>query len=461
MSEELSDKALEALRRHIERSTKNIDQQNLDEFSFFAAERTVRGAGWLQFAIGDLELGPRSYVLLQSALDGQTQVIDERVGETEHTLAFNGDTVIVYIATHPLDLEFEKSLQKDGFKIKGAIWGVEPEFNKPIKPFSLDTESPIVLKEGGLLTLKSPLNTSEITEAARLLMQYESRKILSAKEAAQVGRSIGRASRAINEAASTLGAVAGLGVGYVLGRSAGAAFGAGLGTQSTVESVCGNDDRIPSKHPFVGRVMPVGCTGWISTDGVLLTAGHCVGPTMLDIEFDVPNSTRSGVPVRSALKNQYSIIPKSVRSSEPFEMGNDWAVFEVARNTITGLSVFEAQGDGFVISQLEPPETVRVIGYGTDNTPLSRNQTQQEQVGGFVSELVRASDNVILKHKVDTSGGNSGSPLMGVSTEGKLVAFGIHTNAGCMGGGGSNNATGFKHQSLYSHVKARNLVGRR
>ena len=41
-----------------------------------------------------------------------------------------------------------------------------------------------------------------------------------------------------------------------------------------VETICGaTDDRVASNNPRSGRIMPVGCTGWLIDGGALLTAG--------------------------------------------------------------------------------------------------------------------------------------------------------------------------------------------
>ena len=61
-------------------------------------------------------------------------------------------------------------------------------------------------------------------------------------------------------------------------------------------SICGpNDDRLPSTDPRSGRLLPVGCTGWLIQDcaGCFLTAGHCTGNIQV-IQFNVPPSSSSG-----------------------------------------------------------------------------------------------------------------------------------------------------------------------
>lgn len=44
------------------------------------------------------------------------------------------------------------------------------------------------------------------------------------------------------------------------------------------DSLCGADDRIPSTDVRVGR-LSMGCTGWLISEDVYVTAGHCGTPT--------------------------------------------------------------------------------------------------------------------------------------------------------------------------------------
>lgn len=225
-----------------------------------------------------------------------------------------------------------------------------------------------------------------------------------------------------------------------------------LGGQSVNESPCGTtDDRVSSDHPFVGRIMPLGCTGWLASNGKVMTAGHCVVDNQfIDIEFNVPSSNPMGLVRRATLDNQYRIDQNSIVYSNPYEIGNDWAVFSILANAQTGKTAFEVQGNGFEISNAKPPKSVTIVGYGVDYTPQTANQTQQIHSGALVGEYIRGNDDVVLKHKVDTRSGNSGSAIVGLNASGVETAYGIHTNAGCVAFGGSNSATGFKNNSLWT-----------
>lgn len=202
------------------------------------------------------------------------------------------------------------------------------------------------------------------------------------------------------------------------------------------ESQCGpTDDRVPSNDPRVARLLPSGCTAWMVNDCAhcFLSAGHCgTGNNM--VEFNVPFSTAGGGWNHPPPADQYSIDPGSYQSSNVF--GNDWLYFGTFPNPGTGLTAFQSQGAGFDL--VSPPplagNTIRITGHGTDSTPNSTyNQVQQTHVGPFTS------NGSPLQYQVDTTGGNSGSPIIWEQSD---AAIGIHTNAGCStSGGGSNSGT--------------------
>lgn len=96
------------------------------------------------------------------------------------------------------------------------------------------------------------------------------------------------------------------------------------------EAICSIDDRQRSAGNRMGRIMPVGCTGWMESSGRFLTAGHCAdGGRMKFLQFEVPASNSDGTPNHPAIENQYRVIGNSV-TFENGGIGNDWAVFDVA-----------------------------------------------------------------------------------------------------------------------------------
>ncbi len=185
------------------------------------------------------------------------------------------------------------------------------------------------------------------------------------------------------------------------------------------QSQCGSaDNRTASSNKKIGRIVPVGCTGWIITNGKIVTAGHCVGSRMEILEFNVPLSNSNGTIVHPAPKDQYVIKQNSIQSNNST---SDWCVFTVNNNAETGKSPLSAQGASFAVEQVNSATTLRITGFGVDVG--SANQTQQTHTGPYTS-----STSSKIFYTVDTEGGNSGSPIINVAT-GK--AIGVHTNGGC------------------------------
>ena len=211
-------------------------------------------------------------------------------------------------------------------------------------------------------------------------------------------------------------------------------------------SICGpNDDRLPSTDARSGRLLPVGCTGWLIQDcaGCFLTAGHCTGNLQV-IQFNVPPSSSSGSIQNPPPSDQYPVDGASLQSNGGQGVGDDWAYFGAFPNGTSGLTVTQAQGPGFQLSA--PPQPggadIRITGFGTDSSPPERNQTQQTHLGPLVT-----NSGTTVQYQTDTTGGNSGSPVIWAQTD---QAVGIHTHGGCSSSGGQNSGTSFSHPDLQS-----------
>jgi hypothetical protein len=223
------------------------------------------------------------------------------------------------------------------------------------------------------------------------------------------------------------------------------------------EAICGStDDRVASANPRVGRIMPIGCTGWLIDGNRLLTAGHCIGAATQTVEFNVPASQNNGTIVAPPVRDQYRVISGSI-VSQTGGVGNDWAVFQVLANTQTGLMPAAAQGAIFQLSNTDNPAQARITGYGLDGPapnfgaggPLNaQNQTQQTHVG-TLSQNTGGATSGVLQYDTDTQGGNSGSPVV---VEGSNTAIGIHTNGGCTPNGGTNAGTSFRNAALWTAI---------
>ena len=235
-----------------------------------------------------------------------------------------------------------------------------------------------------------------------------------------------------------------------------------------VASICdASDDRVDSTDGRVGRLYFGGCTAWLTSNGAVLTAGHCVdfdiddppggcGPLLPDgvldlngvVEFNIPLSQNNGNPVAANPNDQYPIDLTSVvwRFDGCGQgLGKDYAVFGVNPNSNTGLTAHDAQG--FFRMTRETPAvdaTVRVTGCGVDSNTPTRNLALQTDTGTYEGETINGA-NIWQSHRVDTQGANSGSPIIW-SANG--LTIGIHTNAGCTSTGGSNSGTSFEHTPL-------------
>ncbi len=196
-----------------------------------------------------------------------------------------------------------------------------------------------------------------------------------------------------------------------------------------VRSQCGaNDDRRDSNDAAIGRMVPIGCTGWIISNGRLVTAGHCANSRAQIIEFNVPKSNPNRSIVHPGPEDQYPIGDFVTPYSNSPRPANDWAVFRASANAQTGLTPIQAQGKSFNVVQDAPGNNITITGFGTD-TGID-NQTQQIHTGPTTS-----SDGTFVRYRTDTTGGNSGSPIIDAATGN---AVGVHAYGGCSGSGGSN-----------------------
>ncbi len=249
-----------------------------------------------------------------------------------------------------------------------------------------------------------------------------------------------------------------------------------------VASICGeSDNRTASTDSRVGRLFKGGCTGWLISNGGVLTAGHCTndnGDIGGVLEFNVPPSSANGRSDWADPEDQYPVIA----GSEAFQdngVGDDWAQFRVGANPDTGLRAHIAQGF-FRLTNASPAidTTLRVTGYGVDLSPEgtgfqgsdpdccdpdgegsetctydcnSSSRTLQTHTGRLDD-----IDGYDIEHEADTMPANSGSPII---WESNGLAIGIHTAGGCdsFGAGYTNFGTHFAHPTMASWIN--NLRG--
>ncbi len=213
-------------------------------------------------------------------------------------------------------------------------------------------------------------------------------------------------------------------------------------------SICFSiDDRVLSSDPRDGRLMPIGCSGWLFGEhgSCFLTASHCSPSGGNVMQFNVPLSSNGGGYRNPPPSDQYVVDGASVQRSASVFIGNDWGFYGTFDNSTTGLSPLDAQGDSHTLAGSMPPvdgRPIRITGYGTVSSPVpgSWNGVQKTHVGPLSS----INGNTV-RYQTDTTGGNSGSVILDDSTN---TAIGIHTNAGCGSGGGSNQGTGLFNAGL-------------
>jgi len=204
-------------------------------------------------------------------------------------------------------------------------------------------------------------------------------------------------------------------------------------------NICGEDDRVPYSNKALGRIYPVGCTAWLIENGLFISAGHCHHSSNLSethwneqiIEFNVPLSDEFGNIIHPGEEDQYPVGYYVVK-------GDDWLVFDVQENSISGLHPLDAL-DGDLPFEIEQPsnitenEIIRISGYGKDGEyqPINNNtdfrdeynRTLQTSIGPFHS-----IEGIQLNYTVDTMDGNSGCPIV---LESNGNAIGVHTNSAC------------------------------
>ncbi len=235
------------------------------------------------------------------------------------------------------------------------------------------------------------------------------------------------------------------------------------------ETICfTTDNRVPSSDPRAGRIVGIGCSGWIISTAVAsnanerlhLSAGHCYATGQV-LQFNVPASSSTCSLVMPSANFQFSIDSAGSQYANT-GIGNDWWTFRCFPNSNTGLTTFQAMGQAFSLATSMPAANTTLVnwGYGVDGTPVNdgatasscscasgsgaRNQTQQTHTGPLTSV-----SGTRVNHQVDTCGGNSGS-VVAIQSSG--VAIAIHTNAGCTSTGGSNSGTAVTNTALQAAI---------
>ena len=111
------------------------------------------------------------------------------------------------------------------------------------------------------------------------------------------------------------------------------------------------------------------------------------------------------------------------------------------------VAAYGAQDEAFELA-MPPPvqgQDIRITGYGTTGAGVPRewNQIQKTHAGPYFSIT-----GTRLQYQTDTTGGNSGSPVIDDSTG---LAIGVHTHGGCSQNQG-NSGTGLNHAGFQNFL---------
>ncbi len=228
----------------------------------------------------------------------------------------------------------------------------------------------------------------------------------------------------------------------------------GFTVQASNKTICGiSDDRVYVKsNTKVLRVSPknknLGCTATMISKSCAITAGHCKA-SLYKGEIDPPKSTRRGSQ-RSTTKDKIFMVDqdsiKYLYDGWSDLNGKDWAVFKFQKNNKTGK--YPGENGNFYEVDLENPvqegDDITIYGFGIDRDTRILNgvlQVNSSYIDGLAENDL--GELAVLKHTIDTMGGNSGSSILRKSAtfpfDEKVI--GIHTNGGCYSAGGANEGT--------------------
>jgi V8-like Glu-specific endopeptidase len=217
----------------------------------------------------------------------------------------------------------------------------------------------------------------------------------------------------------------------------------GLAEILNPQTICGStDDRVNSNERRSCRLLlrtgggTSACTGWlISPTNCFATAGHCLdisGLTLVTAQFNVPQSNSNGSINNPPPSDQYDWEGVASALWTNGGVGNDWGVFRSLPNAVTSQHAGAVQGDYFRIGT--PPSNgspITITGNGSASG--TRNLTTKTHTGPLSTQ-----SSTTLCYATDTTGGNSGSPVIDANTN---RAIGVHTHGGCTSTGGCNSGT--------------------
>lgn len=158
------------------------------------------------------------------------------------------------------------------------------------------------------------------------------------------------------------------------------------------DSLCGADDRIPSTDVRAGR-LSMGCTGWLISEDVYVTAGHCRTPTSSTrIHFTYGTGS-------APVEDQYAIDINSYLGVNG-GIGNDWGVGRLLPNSSTGKLAGVRQSEkcgspecGWFtlgnVPNVPSGNSIRITGYGTAVVDSQSQKTHVDKLTLIASNYLR------------------------------------------------------------------------
>src|SRR5690554_4148237 len=205
------------------------------------------------------------------------------------------------------------------------------------------------------------------------------------------------------------------------------------------KAICSRDYRPASNVGAVMRLRPSledqerACTAFLIGKSCALTAGHCK-ESLRVAEFSPPDGDGSGfLAAPASAENVYHVDPRSIKS-EYSRTGEDFAVFKLAPNAVTGLYPGEVH-QPLELEYMTPDkgEEVSIVGYGTQYTNRKTFLSQKFSTGEVLDTFYRRglpfiSNLSSVSYTAGSTGGDSGAPVIRNRT-GKVI--GIHNSGGC------------------------------
>lgn len=156
---------------------------------------------------------------------------------------------------------------------------------------------------------------------------------------------------------------------------------------------------------------------------ILICSGTPSSSTRMHFTYGVSNAP---------FEDQYAVDVPTYRGANG-GVGNDWGRGRLLPNSSTGLLPGVAQGDWYTIGTVPSTTSgnvIRITGYGT----AAVDSRSQKTHTGDLTTVNTAS----LNYVPDTTGGNSGSPVLHENTG---LVIGVHTHGGCGETSGANTGT--------------------